>query len=239
MAIYPPDSGEHRRTPGQTHRPGSPLAASTSQRSWRPFAAALALLVLFGITCAAFVWTAPGQRVDSMFLPQAPGSIGPRTGEFGGAAETVLSTLGSPMMFVILLAVAIAASALTHRGLAGLFGIVAAGLAIVTASVFKEVMLRPDLGLVGSTTHNSFPSGHTTAATAVVCAVLIALPRLARRWCVVPGAVYVALVGGATMIAGWHRLSDVLGGVLLATAMACLAVAARRALRGRRTRGNP
>jgi hypothetical protein len=67
---------------------------------------------------------------------------------------------------------------------------------------------------------NTFPSGHATAATAIAVGAILVSP-LRVRWLVVPlAAGYAALVGHATQIAGWHRLSDAIGGVLLVLAVA-------------------
>jgi membrane-associated phospholipid phosphatase len=77
-------------------------------------------------------------------------------------------------------------------------------------------------------TDASWPSGHSTAAMALVwCAVLVASP--ARRPVVaLLGGVLAAAVGCALLILAWHMPSDVLGGYLLATLWAALAVAALR-----------
>ena len=63
---------------------------------------------------------------------------------------------------------------------------------------------------------------------------MLVLPGWARRWLAVPGAAGVAVIASATMIAGWHRFSDVLGGVLLGVTVFCLAAAALAAWPGDR-----
>ncbi|MEK8104953.1 phosphatase PAP2 family protein [Micromonospora sp. M12] len=63
-------------------------------------------------------------------------------------------------------------------------------------------------------------------------AFLLVLPGWARRWLAVPGAAGVSVIASATMIAGWHRFSDVLGGVLLGVTVFCLAAAALTAWPG-------
>jgi hypothetical protein len=52
------------------------------------------------------------------------------------------------------------------------------------------------------------------------------LPKAARWWFAVPGAAGVVVVAAATMITGWHRLSDIIGGALVASVLYCLAAAA-------------
>ncbi len=73
----------------------------------------------------------------------------------------------------------------------------------------------------------SFPSGHATVATALALALLTAVtPRLSRRLAV-PLLMLAAVVSGATVIAGWHRPSDALAGMLVALAWWLVLVPAR------------
>lgn len=65
---------------------------------------------------------------------------------------------------------------------------------------------------------NSFPSGHATAAASIAVGLLLVLPPLLRAPSVVLSAVVVAIVGISTLIAGWHRMADAIGGVFVATA---------------------
>ncbi|HEX4436895.1 MAG TPA: phosphatase PAP2 family protein [Solirubrobacteraceae bacterium] len=74
----------------------------------------------------------------------------------------------------------------------------------------------------------SWPSGHSTAATALaLCAVLVA-PAAWRKVVAAIGAVFVIAVGISLLILAWHMPSDVLGGVLVASLWMALAVAALR-----------
>jgi len=75
----------------------------------------------------------------------------------------------------------------------------------------------------------SFPSGHSTAALALVlCAVLVAPARL-RPLVAIVGAAFALAVGCALLILAWHMPSDVLGGYLAAALWMALAVAGLRA----------
>jgi membrane-associated phospholipid phosphatase len=75
----------------------------------------------------------------------------------------------------------------------------------------------------------SFPSGHSTAALALVlCAVLVAPARL-RPLVAVIGAAFALAVGCALLILAWHMPSDVIGGYLLAALWMALAIAGLRA----------
>jgi membrane-associated phospholipid phosphatase len=75
----------------------------------------------------------------------------------------------------------------------------------------------------------SWPSGHSTAATILVLSALLVAPRRLRPLVAVIGALYVIAVSCSLLILAWHMPSDVLGGYLIATLWAALAVAALRA----------
>jgi membrane-associated phospholipid phosphatase len=63
---------------------------------------------------------------------------------------------------------------------------------------------------------SSFPSGHTTAACAVVVSVLILVPYAARRPVAVAGGVFIVLVAMSRIYLGVHYPPDVAGGALSA-----------------------
>jgi membrane-associated phospholipid phosphatase len=196
-----------------------PVRAVEGTGRARLLLAALACLLGLGLICVVFVWTPAGQRLDQWLLPQTGrGSV------LFGPAKALLSFAGDPIVLIALLAGVLVTGALSDRIRVALAGTAVVGCSIAGARVLKMLVSRPDLDVAGSTTHNSFPSGHVAAATGLVFAVLLMLPVRARWWCAVPGAAAVAAVGAATMIAGWHRLSDVVGAVFLAGALDCVAV---------------
>jgi membrane-associated phospholipid phosphatase len=85
----------------------------------------------------------------------------------------------------------------------------------------------------------SWPSGHSTAALALVlCAALVA-PRRVRPIVALLGGVFALAVGCSLLILAWHMPSDVLGGYLVATLWTALAVAALRAAQRRWPRRPP
>lgn len=196
-----------------------PARAAEGTGRARLLLAALACLLGLGLTCVVFVWTPAGQRLDQGLLPE----IG-RQSVLSGPAKTLLSFAGDPILLITLLAGVLVKGALSGRISVALAGTAVVGCSIAGARVLKLLVSRPDLDVAGSTTHNSFPSGHVAAATGLVFAVLLMLPARARWWRAVPGSAVVAAVGAATMIAGWHRLSDVVGAVFLAAALGCVAV---------------
>ncbi|MCI2423363.1 phosphatase PAP2 family protein [Saccharopolyspora sp. K220] len=192
----------------------------------RLLGAALGYLVALGLTCLVFVWTRDGQRLDGWLVPRAERGGGyEQQTTLVEPAKTVLSYFGDPAVLVVLLGMVLLVGALSKRFLAGVAGVAAVLCSVGIARVLKLLVVRPDLGVDGSTTHNSFPSGHAAVAMGLLLAFLLVLPGRARRWVAVPGVAGVSVIASATMITGWHRFSDVVGAVLLAAALSCLAAA--------------
>ncbi|RQX04940.1 hypothetical protein DLJ58_26540 [Micromonospora arida] len=213
-----------RPTPG----PARPLphARAAVPLGLRLLAAALSGLVALTLTAAVFVRTYPGQWLDGVLVPRAERGGGyEQQTVLVGPAKTVLATFGSPSLIAALLGVVLLVGVLRRRLVAGVVGVGMVVCAVLLAGAVKSELPRPDLQILSSTTHNSFPSGHVAAATALLLAFMLVLPGWARRWLAVPGAVGVSVIASATMIAGWHRFSDVLGGVLLGVTLFCLAAA--------------
>jgi membrane-associated phospholipid phosphatase len=131
----------------------------------------------------------------------------------------------------ILWGIALVAVALAReRPRVALAVIAVMALAPLTAETLKPLVAHPHVELgaiqVGAA---SWPSGHATAARARArYAVLVAPPRL-RVSVAVVGGLFALAVGCSLLILAWHMPSDVLGGYLVATFWAALAVAALRA----------
>ncbi|WP_198041525.1 phosphatase PAP2 family protein [Micromonospora chokoriensis] len=216
-----------RSTPAPQPARPLPHARAAVPLGLRLLAAALFGLFALALTAAVFVRTYTGQWLDGVLLPRAERGGGyEQQTVLVGPAKTVLATFGSPTLIATLLGAVLLVGVLRRRLVAG---IVAVGMVVCVALVagaLKSALPRPDLQIESSTTHNSFPSGHVAAATALLLAFMLVLPGWARRWLAVPGAAGVSVIASATMIAGWHRFSDVLGGVLLGVTLFCLAAAA-------------
>jgi membrane-associated phospholipid phosphatase len=205
--------------PAPTYRP-----TTAHRHGGRYLAAAFACLIALGVTCLVFVWTPGGQTFDGELLPMSDQGAGyEQDTVLLQPAKEVLAFFGDPMVLGVLLLAAVLVSRRLWTSVAAV-GVVLGSVA--AARVLKEVVVRPDLGVYGSSTHNSFPSGHVAIATGLLLAFMLVLPPKARWWFFVPGAVGVVIIAAATMITGWHRLSDVIGGVLVATVLYCLAAAA-------------
>ena len=123
---------------------------------------------------------------------------------------TVLSLLGYVGIGAIVAVVAacVVVSILRGRIALAVGAVVVIAGSNVTTQVLKHTLLdRPDLGLG---TLNSLPSGHTTVVASAVGAALLVAPAMSRPVIAVAGGFATALTGASTVVAGWHRPSDVI-----------------------------
>lgn len=196
-----------------------PTTVATPQRPARGSAVrgpaaltAVAAAVLGGVLVWFVLLTPLGQRLDERAM---------NTVVAGRETQLqVLSVLGYVSIGAIGLVAVVCVALALSRGrvplAVGALTIIAG--ANVTTQVLKHVLLqRADLvdGVVAS---NSFPSGHTTVIASGVGALCLVTPRWMRPLVVPVGAFAVALTGASTVVAGWHRPSDVVGAVLVTTA---------------------
>jgi membrane-associated phospholipid phosphatase len=208
--------------------PGAPGGRPEPVRSHRRLlGAAVGYLLALGLTVLVFLGTRGGQRLDVGLALRASRYGGqPGRDALSGPARALLSAVGDPVLWAVLLAAVLVLGALGGRLWAGVAGVCATLCSVAVATILKLAVPRPQLGVDGSTAHNSFPSGHVAAAAGVLLAFLLVSPARVRCWLAGPGAAGVAAVASATVVLGWHRFSDVAGAVLLASAMCCLATAA-------------
>jgi len=100
----------------------------------------------------------------------------------------------------------------------------------VTTELLKKVLTEPQpAGLIGGwfpVSATAFPSGHSTAAMAVVLCLMLASPGRLRPLVAALGAAFAVAVGYSLVATGRHFPSDVFGGYLVATAWALVVVAA-------------
>jgi membrane-associated phospholipid phosphatase len=184
----------------------------------------LGVLLLWGF----FIRTEHGQRLDTLALDG---------GRVGQAHTSHVTNVVLNTMSVLAIAAAIAAVAFIAllRGRIAV-ALVALGFiagANLTTQVLKVGLYRPRLGvdLNRDTAGNSFPSGHTTAAAAVAVALVFVVPARLRGLTALFGAGFAALVGVATLSAGWHRPSDAVAGILVVGGWASAAALALLVLR--------
>ena len=188
-------------------------------------------LVLVGVVAAVLcallyvggVLTPAGQFIGDLILYGRPRS----GGRVRLLASETLETINLTMLIAATVALAAIAVARGRPRLAVAVVLAIAG-ANLTTQFLKHVLLeRPNLlGEMAFATGNSFPSGHVTVAASLVLAALLVVPRPLRALAAIAGAAYVALVGMSTIAAGWHRLDDAVGAVLIAVSWTALVAAA-------------
>jgi membrane-associated phospholipid phosphatase len=139
-----------------------------------------------------------------------------------------------PLLYTIWALLLMAVALWRRRPLTALAVGIVMGMAPLTAETLKPLLAHPHARIYGDEiTAASWPSGHASAATALVmCAVLVAPQRL-RPTVAVLGALFAAAVGFSLVLLAWHLPSDVLGGYLVGTLWAALAVAGLRAAAAR------
>lgn len=167
----------------------------------------------------AFVRTVAGQRIENAVVLDAQAGRPSAPDLSAGALASM--DVGPCVCAGVLTVLAIG---FARRRFAA--GGAAAGLVVgslLAARILKLTLLtRPDLDAGSAVArHNSFPSGHVSAAVAVLLALAIVLPHGTRPWMMIPGAVGVGWVAYATVLLGWHRPSDTVGASLLVVGICC------------------
>lgn len=180
---------------------------------------AVGLLALLGCTYLFIVCTTIGQRIDETvweWVSSFP--RGRRT------AYRIVRWLGPPSQ-VLMCGLILLIGGFLRRGWRVLLTGAAAMMAcVLVVEAMKYGLPRPDLTASKLGWNNSFPSGHTAGASAVlVGAVLVAPAGALRRLCAWLGAIYVAAMGLAVVMAHMHRPSDPFGSYLAAGAVGLLA----------------
>lgn len=93
----------------------------------------------------------------------------------------------------------------------------AVGISLAVGAAESLKALLPNMhhqGGSGVVLGGSFPSGHVTIATVLVLTALSMVTPRTRRLLRGPAVVFPALTAVATVMAGWHRPSDAVAGVL-------------------------
>jgi membrane-associated phospholipid phosphatase len=193
------------------------------------------------VAAMAAVWVVaelvPSARYrDAVLLHDFTLMSGPRV---DGVGNFVLHLL-DPTLF-ILWGLAIVAFALARSRPRVAVAVVAVmSLAPYTAETLKPLLAHRHVTVgyvqIGPA---SWPSGHSTAALALVLSAVLVMPPRVRPFAAALGAVFAAAVGCFLLILGWHMPSDVIGGYLVAALWTALAVAALRAAERRWPTGRP
>ena len=170
----------------------------------------LALLALVAYTA---IFTIRGQMLDTAAL--SGNWLG--RAAFGTTLNSALDAVSVASLVLVLLVVGWIALLRERYSLAIMAVVLVAGSTLSTYVLKTYVITRTDLGVdpERATAGNSLPSGHAAAAAAFAVGLVLVLPPAARGVASVVGATYAAVVGVATLSAGWHRPSDVIASYLI------------------------
>ncbi|MCP2325068.1 membrane-associated phospholipid phosphatase [Hamadaea flava] len=168
------------------------------------------------------LWTHAGQSLEDAVLSAAAAKM-PGTDQ-AALAIRLLSTVGIKTLVAALVGVVVLGVVRGRTRLGWLAAAVIAASALTT-EVLQKVVSRPVL-LAGGVRREdqSFPSGHTATAMAILAGVVLVVPARHRLLAAVVLAPWSLGMGVATVTAGWHRPSDTLGSDLIVLAYACTAV---------------
>jgi membrane-associated phospholipid phosphatase len=205
--------------------PTVPLLDAPPRRRGSPAVAVLAVVLGAAAVVGAYVLAVldpAGRALDDAVL-RAATSVGLR-----GEGLTLLELVGVP---TVALAVVVLAGIAVARGRGGrAVGVVALVLgAQLVTQLLKAGLARPD-----SVDANSLPSGHVTLVASLGLALVLVVPRLLRPLAALAAVAVTAVAGVATMVAGWHRPSDVVAAVGVVVATAGVVSLAGAVLPGRR-----
>jgi membrane-associated phospholipid phosphatase len=169
-----------------------------------------------------FVLTPGGQRFENAAL------AGAEQADPADRADA-LASLARISVYSLAVAVAIVfvIGLLRRRIDLAIAGVGVVAVALGVTEVLKRYLLpRPELiAHDPRIAHNSFPSGHTTIAMSVLFGLLIVVPYRWRGFALFVSVFYAVGIGEETVTAQWHRLSDTIGGDMVALLVGCLAMA--------------
>lgn len=215
-----------------TVAPPAPEPVADAGRDVRGAAVAVASVAgLVGLVLAWFVLATPlGQRLDERAMNTVVAGRDTQLQVLSVLGYVSIGAIGLVSLTCVAVALARGRVPLAVGALTVVVG------ANVTTQLLKHTVLERSDVVDGVVASNSFPSGHTTVVAAGVGALCLVSPRWMRPLVVPLGAFAVTLTGASTVVAGWHRPSDVVGAVLVVavwTALVGLVVGGEhRAVRG-------
>ncbi len=189
------------------------LESRTRAFTWLACASALAGICLYVV----FIRTPIGQRWDDRaYLGSLLANLKAQQRVTAILHEISISTL--VLMVILLLVIGL----LRKRLATAILTAIAFGGAVLSAEVLKRVLHRPDLApdmnsLVNETNIDTYPSGHATIAISFALGLLMVSSLRARLAIAALGMLWAAWISMAALVAGWHRPSDVAGGIALGT----------------------
>lgn len=154
---------------------------------------------------------------------------------------TSIANLCDPSPFVFLCAIPVVIALRRGRkGLAATIPMIIVGAELSTELLKHDVPQYRSVSLIHATIisgQSTWPSGHSTAAMSLaLCLVLAAAPRW-RPWAALVGAAFTLAVIYSLLTLGWHFVSDVVGGLLMAGTWTFFGVFVLSTLQARRERG--
>ncbi|WP_446681631.1 phosphatase PAP2 family protein [Amycolatopsis plumensis] len=207
--------------PSATRPPGPALVTRAASRTAVLLAGAAGFTLAFVAAYLLFVRTEAGRGVENGVVRSAQSAVTTVDWADPLRQADLVVLLGGVAVLIV------AISVVRRRVALGVMALVLLAAPLVVAQLLKLYVLdRPSTGdRFGVASHNSFPSGHVSAAMAVLVALAIVLPRRFRLPALLTGAFGVAWVSAAAVALGWHRLSDTVGGCLLVAAVTCAGAA--------------
>jgi membrane-associated phospholipid phosphatase len=181
---------------------------------------ALISILLFGAVYVLALRTGVGQRFENAVWFGAGQTSTLRTDQATNALSWIGDTSGSIAVAGIFLI-----GLLRRRIVLALAGVGVVAASVGTAEFLKDTLARPNLVPSDSSPGgNSFPSGHTTVAMAIMFALILVVPYRIRGMVAFCSAALATEIGALTIVARWHRPSDTLGADLIVLCYASLAI---------------
>jgi membrane-associated phospholipid phosphatase len=191
----------------------------------RPLLLASACWAAFAGVLAAAYWLPAGRWFDGWAVD---GFLGLQQAWLDPWAKRV-AHLADPAPFTLIAAALVAIAVMRGRYRAALAVAFLTAGSNVTTQVLQHVLAHPRHHefLGGAQVQSvAFPSGHATASMSIALAAVLVSPAVARPFVAGAGALFTLAISESIMLLGWHFPSDVLGGYLVATSFACVALAA-------------
>ena len=163
-----------------------------------------------------FVRTPIGQRWDDRAL------LGGQLASLDSRQALTAALHGVRISTIVLMIVLLLVIGLVRKRLVTAVTMAAAfGFSILSAEVLKQVLPRRDLApelnaYVDNGNIDTYPSGHATIAMGFALALIVVSSPRYRTAAAAFGMAWAAAVPMAALAAGWHRPSDVMGGMALA-----------------------
>lgn len=167
-----------------------------------------------------FVTTLPGQEVDQAVMTALQDVPSKAVTAAGWVGAAIVPLWGISIVTIAVLGL------VRHRYRRYGSALLGIGGASLSTEVLKRLLPRPAIDEHPMT--NSFPSGHVTAVTALVVALLVLAPVAARPVIARLGAIAVATTALSVVILQWHRPSDTAAAVLVAIGWGAIGVALGR-----------